>query len=101
MTQTDLTHDLTTVLDLVGDMPLPCDYFEDGRVLCQNDPAEWVMYRTPCCGRALTPALACAVCKEARVMDMISLECTGCGKVWEAAPDAYTMVEKLSKRGDR
>lgn len=84
---------------LVGDLELPCDFYVDGKVLCQGDAAEWVMYRNPCCPRAATtPALACEVCKGARVQDMIALECHFCKKVWEHATDAYSMIERLDKR---
>jgi hypothetical protein len=98
MNQTDLTYDLTTVLDLVGELEIPCDFYVDGKVLCQGEAAEWVLYREPCCSTAATtPALACGTCKDARVNDMISLECHFCGKLWEHATDAYSMIERVSK----
>lgn len=95
---TDIRHDIHTVEEVVGDFDLSCDFYVDGKVLCQGDPAHWVMYRTPCCGTsASTPALACDTCKEARVLNMISLECHWCGKVWESSVDAYSMIEKLDR----
>ena len=87
-----------TLAQIVGDLDVPCEFYEDGRVLCQNDPAEWVMYRNPCCPATMHPVLACECCKEARVMDMIALECRFCGHIWESAPDAYSMIERLDKK---
>ena len=89
----------STVLEqIVGDLETPCDFFVDGKVLCQGEPAEWVLYRNPCCAATLHPALACECCKEARVMNMIALECGYCGHIWEEAPDAYSMIERIDKR---
>ena len=88
----------TVVEELVGDMDLSCDFYVDGRVLCQGEAAEWIMYRNACCPTsATTPALACDCCKEARVHDMIALECHFCGKIWEHATDAYSMIERVKK----
>ena len=93
---------ITALEETVGDFSLPCDFYVDGKVLCQGEVAEWVMYRNPCCPTsATTPALACSCCKEARVNDMIALECHFCGKIWEHATDAYSLIEKLNKPGVR
>lgn len=90
--------EVEVLLDMVGEILPSCDFYEDGRVLCQGEAAEWVLYREPCCERAAsTPALACGTCKDARVMDMISLECHFCGRIWEHATDAYSMIERLTK----
>lgn len=90
----------TVVEKIIGDLSLPCDFYVDGKVLCQGEVAEWVMYRNPCCPTsATTPALACECCKEARINDMIALECHFCGKIWEHATDAYSLIEKLNKKG--
>ena len=96
MTQTTLSP--VELVQIVGDLDIPCDFFVDGKVLCQGEAAHWVMYRNPCCVQTMTPALACDCCKEARVMDMIALECGYCGHIWENAPDAYSMIEKLDKK---
>lgn len=98
MTQTTLSP--IEVLEVVGSFELPCDFYVDGKVLCQGEAAQWVLYRECCCAAAAsTPALACDICKEARVHDMISLECHWCGKVWEHATEAYTLIEKLDRKG--
>ena len=89
------------IIELVGDLDIPCDFFVDGKVLCQGEAAKWVMYRNPCCVNTMTPALACDCCKEARVNDMIALECGWCEKIWENAPDAYSLIELLDKKGSR
>lgn len=86
---------------LVGEIETPCEFYEDGRVLCQNDAAKWIMHRNPCCPATMYPVLACDCCKEARVMDMIALECRFCGHLWEHAPDAYSLIEALNKKGVR
>jgi hypothetical protein len=101
MTQVVMDTSVLTITEIVGDLDLPCDFYEDGRVLCQNEAAEWVMYRNPCCPATLYPALACDCCKEVRVQDMIALECRFCGKVWENSPDAYSMIERLDKKATR
>lgn len=86
---------------IIGDLEVPCEFYEDGRVLCQNEPAKWVMHRNPCCPATMYPVLACDCCKEARVMDMIALECRFCNHIWEHAPDAYSMIEKIDKKVSR
>jgi hypothetical protein len=84
--------------ELIEDFSIPCDFYVDGKVLCQGEVAEWIMYRNPCCPTsATTPALACDCCKEVRVNDMISLECHFCGKTWEHSTDAYNLIEKIKK----
>ncbi|HET6916902.1 MAG TPA: hypothetical protein VFH56_12500 [Acidimicrobiales bacterium] len=83
---------------LTGGVQPSCDFYVDGKVLCQGEAAEWVMYRNPCCARTMVPALACTVCKDARVNDMISLECESCGRLWEHAPEAYDHIERIDKR---
>ena len=89
------------IVELVGDLELPCDFYIPTKSLCRNEPAEWVLYRKPCCAAKVTPAIACTACKEARVMDLLALECHHCGHIFEHAPDAYSMIEKLDKRGSR
>jgi hypothetical protein len=101
---TSFTHyapGTSALQQIVGDLEVPCEFYEDGRVLCQNDPAQWVMHRNPCCPATMYPVLACDTCKDARVMDMIALECRHCGHIWENAPDAYSMIEKLDKKPGR
>lgn len=101
-TQTMTVLSPVEILELVGDFEIPCDFFVDGKVLCQGEAAKWVMHRNPCCPTsATTPAVACDICKDARLHDMIALECHFCGHTYEHSTDAYTLIEKLDKRGDR
>jgi hypothetical protein len=90
MTDT-LTDDLTEV---VGDFSIPCDYA--GEAECPDLPAEWVLYRKPCCLAGVAPKLACEPCKEARLMDGMSVECEHCGHVYDHAPDAYSYMERIN-----
>lgn len=86
--------EFVTTENFLGDFQLPCDY---GREAGCPRPAEWVLYRKPCCTSAFTPALACDQCKEARLMNRIAVECEGCGHVVMDAASAYSHMERLRK----
>lgn len=60
-------------------------------------PVRWIMHRKPCCARSMYPALACDQCKEQRLMDVLALECEGCGHIYEHSAEAYTYIEAFKK----
>ena len=93
MTSMDL--EIIDLTEFVGDIEIPCDYAGGG--LCQDDPARWVMFRKPCCPGGAGVRLACELCKEARLLDQLSLECQFCGFIYEHAPEAYSRIEPLER----
>lgn len=83
--------------EIVEGIEIPCDYAGMEKYNPHDDAARWVMHRNACCPSTLAPALACDLCKEVRVMDLIALECVFCGHIWQHAPEAYSMIESLRK----
>lgn len=93
MTELDMQTDGLTILEIVGDVQLPCD-FSDQRS-CSQLSAEWILYRVPCVCGAGGASLACNQCKEDRESSESAVECL-CGEITAPARWAYAYIEYLA-----
>lgn len=87
------TEDIT-VLEMVEDHAIPCDYSDDWA--CSDAPATWVMFKAcPVCDKR-GARLVCETCKDVRMSTEDGLICQpGCGEVVAPARHMYSRVEPL------
>lgn len=87
------TEDLI-VMEIVGDLEIPCDHIGDG--FCPGSAAKWVMvWRCPDCPNGGI-SLACGDCKDARMVSADGVEdVSGCGAVIAPARHMYSRIEAL------
>lgn len=88
------TEDIT-ILEMVEDHGIACELESRQQGRCDNQ-AEWVMFRSNCpgCG-SRPPALACTVCKDARIQSEDGVYCMGCDEVFIPARLGYSRIEPL------
>lgn len=95
---TAMQHEDLTILEIVGEHEIACDFFGDP--FCKGSAAKWVMFKCcPSCSdrKAL---LACDTCKDARMTSEAGVICQnfqgdGCGELIAPARHAYERVEAL------
>lgn len=87
------TEDIT-ILEMVGDIEIPCDHIGDG--FCPGAPAKWAMlWKCPSCSHGGL-SLACDDCKDMRLSSSDGVEdISGCGDVIAPARHMYVRVEAL------
>jgi hypothetical protein len=81
------------VEELMGEIELPCDYYEDGT---PHTAGEWVLFLVRCgCGTGGT-RLACDACAQSRIASDDAVFCA-CGEVTAPARLAYSYIEHVNK----
>lgn len=93
------TEDIT-ILEMVEEHEIPCDYADDPYSDCPDLRAEWVLFLVRCdCGYG-GQTLACNYCKELRMMSEGAVECE-CGELVAPARAAYSYVEYINRAPGR
>lgn len=95
-TQAQGSTTVVSLVDLIGELEIPCDYSEEE--WCPDQAAEWsVLCLCPKCGTHGI-RLLCDPCKELLTTTEDGLECPECGHCVFPVRDIFKWVERLDKK---